>query len=166
MTRYSIAFLLVGVLLASCGKNKNTETVDQNDSQAAASEPTTSKFTPFVVDSSKMRLVAPGVKVYTVKEGTGNIPNAGDKIIAHYHGMLPNGKVFDSSFERGQPFEFPLGQGRVIQGWDKAFATMKVGTQAVLVLSPDMAYGVNGTGPIPPNATLIFHVELLGANKP
>jgi FKBP-type peptidyl-prolyl cis-trans isomerase len=102
--------------------------------------------------------------VYIVEEGKGNMPKQGRKIRAHYHGTLLTGKKFDSSFERGAPFEFTLGQGQVIKGWDEAFARMKVGTKAVLILPPDLAYGERGAGAnIPPNSTLRFDVELLDA---
>lgn len=104
-----------------------------------------------------------GVDVETIKDGTGEYPKKGQKVIVHYTGTLTNGKKFDSSKDRGKPFEFTLGQGEVIRGWDEGVAQMKIGQTAKLTCSPDYAYGAAGAGGvIPPNATLIFEVELLG----
>lgn len=100
-----------------------------------------------------------------LQEGTGDIPSAGDEVIAHYTGRLEDGTVFDSSVERGNTFNFPLGRGRVIKGWDQGFATMRVGEKAILSCAPDYAYGAGGSPPtIPPNATLKFEVELIDFN--
>jgi len=99
--------------------------------------------------------------IYTaVKEGTGPSPTATDSVKVHYRGTLPNGKEFDSSYSRGQPAEFPL--NRVIKCWTEGVQKMKVGGKAKLVCPPGIAYGERGAGGvIPPNATLIFEVELL-----
>ncbi|KAG7526179.1 peptidyl-prolyl cis-trans isomerase FKBP1A-like [Solea senegalensis] len=104
-----------------------------------------------------------GVQVDTVRPGDGaHFPQKGRNVLVHYVGRLTNGKVFDSSRERGQPFSFVLGQGQVIRGWDEGVARMSVGEVAHLTCSPDYAYGSRGYPPvIPPNATLIFEVELL-----
>ena len=94
--------------------------------------------------------------------GTGALPRAGQTVQVHYTGWLTNGQKFDSSRDRGAPFEFPLGAGRVIQGWDVGVATMTVGSKRRLVLPGSLAYGPQGIpGVIPPNATLLFDVELL-----
>ena len=96
--------------------------------------------------------------------GSGALAEKGKKISVHYTGTLyPSGEKFDSSVDRGQPFEFTLGIGQVIKGWDEGFAGMKVGGKRTLIIPPDMAYGSSGAGgAIPPNATLRFEVELLG----
>ena len=96
--------------------------------------------------------------------GSGALAEKGKKISVHYTGTLyPSGDKFDSSVDRGQPFEFTLGIGQVIKGWDEGFAGMKVGGKRTLIIPPDMAYGSSGAGgAIPPNATLRFEVELLG----
>ncbi len=103
-----------------------------------------------------------GLKYTDVKEGTGAQPRAGQTAVVHYTGWLPDGTKFDSSKDRGQPFSFPLGQGRVIKGWDEGVATMRVGGTRRLVIPPDLGYGARGAGGvIPPNAELVFEVELL-----
>ncbi|MFZ4055931.1 MAG: FKBP-type peptidyl-prolyl cis-trans isomerase [Polynucleobacter sp.] len=110
------------------------------------------------------------LKKIDVLVGAGADATAGSNVSVHYTGWLydpsaPNnkGKKFDSSLDRGQPFGFPLGGGRVIRGWDEGVAGMKVGGKRTLIIPPEMGYGANGAGGvIPPNATLLFDVELLG----
>ena len=102
-----------------------------------------------------------GLKIKINVEGDGEKPQSGQTVVAHYHGTLEDGTKFDSSFDRNQPFSFPVGQGRVIKGWDEAFMDMKVGTHATLTIQPELAYGSRSMGTIPPNSTLIFDVELL-----
>lgn len=83
----------------------------------------------------------------------------------HYTGTLADGTKFDSSLDRGQPFSFPLGEGKVIKGWDEGLSTMRVGGKRQLVIPPDLGYGQRKSGPIPPNSTLYFEVELLKIRK-
>jgi peptidylprolyl isomerase len=108
-----------------------------------------------------------GLKIIDTQVGTGASPKTGQTCVMHYTGWLyengARGKKFDSSVDRGQPFEFPIGAGRVIRGWDEGVATMKVGGKRTLIIPPELGYGARGAGGvIPPNATLIFDVELLG----
>lgn len=91
---------------------------------------------------------------------------AGDYVSVHYTGMLEDGTVFDSSVERGQPIEFPLGVGRVIKGWDQGILGMCVGEKRKLTIPPSLGYGQSGAGPIPPGATLIFTTELVAIESP
>lgn len=106
-----------------------------------------------------------GVTVEILKPGTGPLPNPGQNVEVHYIGTLADGTKFDSSRDRGQPFVFTLGVGQVIKGWDEGVAMMKVGTRAKLTIPPQLGYGARGAGrAIPPNATLIFDVELLAAH--
>jgi peptidylprolyl isomerase len=100
------------------------------------------------------------------KVGDGATPQSGQRLTVHYTGWLTDGTKFDSSVDRGQPYQFVLGAGRVIPGWDKGLATMKVGGKRRLILPPELGYGARGSAPrIPPNATLIFDVELLAAQQ-
>jgi len=95
--------------------------------------------------------------------GTGAVATAGKMVDVHYTGTLTNGKPFDSSHTRGQPFSFKLGGGQVIRGWDEGIEGMKVGGRRTLTIPPDLGYGARGAGGvIPPNATLVFEVELMG----
>jgi FKBP-type peptidyl-prolyl cis-trans isomerase len=106
---------------------------------------------------------ASGLKYVDEVVGTGDLAVAGKTTTVHYTGWLENGKKFDSSVDRGQPFSFPLGAGRVIKGWDEGVQGMKVGGKRKLTIPSELGYGSRGAGGvIPPNATLIFDVELLG----
>ena len=107
-----------------------------------------------------------GLKYEDVKVGTGDTAEAGKAVTVHYTGWLTNGTKFDSSKDRGQPFDFPLGGGRVIRGWDEGVQGMKVGGVRKLTIPPELGYGARGAGGvIPPNATLVFEVELLKVGK-
>ena len=103
-----------------------------------------------------------GLKYTDEVVGTGKQPQPGQTAIVHYTGWTLDGKKFDSSKDKNQPFQFPLGAGRVIKGWDEGVATMKVGGKRILIVPPELGYGARGFPPvIPPNATLKFEVELL-----
>jgi len=116
------------------------------------------------VDPAKMQTGEQGLKWIVRSPGSGAVPKSGQMITAHYTGYLVNGQKFDSSVDRGKPFETQIGVGRVIKGWDMAFTQMKVGEKRVLVIPGDLAYGKQGAGGgrIPPDATLVFDVELIG----
>ena len=135
---FSAALILPGMLMT-------------NDSSSAASS---SHTTPS------------GLKYEDVKVGTGDAAETGKTVSVHYTGWLTNGTKFDSSKDRGQPFEFPLGGGRVIKGWDEGVKGMKVGGVRKLTIPPELGYGARGAGgAIPPNATLVFEVELLKVGR-
>lgn len=103
------------------------------------------------------------LQIEEIVPGTGASPTQGQTVVVHYTGWLTNGKKFDSSVDRGVPFEFQIGVGQVIQGWDQGVSTMKVGGKRKLTIPPELAYGDKdvGGGLIPSNSTLIFEVELL-----
>ena len=108
------------------------------------------------------KVTSSGLAYKIIKKGTGAKAEAGKTVSVHYTGKLSNGTKFDSSYERNQPIEFELGRGRVIKGWDEGISLLNVGSKATFIIPPDLAYGARGAGGvIPPNATLIFDVELV-----
>jgi FKBP-type peptidyl-prolyl cis-trans isomerase len=115
----------------------------------------------------KSKKTSSGLEYWDIKVGSGETAKAGKPVTVHYTGWLTNGKKFDSSVDRGQPFVFPLGGGKVIKGWDEGVAGMKVGGKRQLHIPPELGYGDKniGNGLIPPNSTMIFDVELLGVGK-
>jgi peptidylprolyl isomerase len=128
---------------------------------SAMTDPSSAQSAPKPVTTSS------GLQIIDTKVGTGASPRENQTAVVHYTGWLYNngtkGAKFDSSVDRGQPFEFPIGQGRVIKGWDEGVATMKIGGKRTLIVPPQLGYGARGAGgAIPPNATLMFDVELLG----
>ena len=124
-------------------------------------------FKSAMAQTGKTMTTPSGLQITDIKVGTGATPKTGQTCVMHYTGWLyengAKGKKFDSSVDRGEPFEFPIGQKRVIAGWDEGVASMKVGGKRTLIIPPALGYGARGAGGvIPPNATLIFEVELLG----
>jgi peptidylprolyl isomerase len=122
--------------------------------------------TAAMAQAGKTMTTPSGLQIADSKVGTGATPKTGQTCVMHYTGWLyvngAKGQKFDSSLDRGQPFEFPIGVRRVIAGWDEGVATMKVGGKRTLIIPPELGYGARGAGGvIPPNATLIFEVELL-----
>ena len=121
----------------------------------ALTEPTPSEPNPMTTTDS-------GLQYEEIKEGTGAMPKAGQSVTVHYTGTLENGTKFDSSRDRNRPFSFRIGVGQVIKGWDEGVMSMRVGGQRKLVIPPELGYGARGAGGvIPPNATLVFDVELI-----
>jgi peptidylprolyl isomerase len=116
-------------------------------------------------DAQPVTTTPSGLKIIDLKVGAGPSPKPGQTCVMNYTGWLyengNKGKKFDSSLDRNQPFSFPIGQHQVIAGWDEGVATMKVGGKRTLIIPPELGYGARGAGGIPPNATLIFDVELL-----
>jgi peptidylprolyl isomerase len=131
----------------------------QADAAAAAAKETDGVIAKKWPD---LKATSSGLRYKVLKEGGGAKPAAGAMVSAHYQGTLLNGTVFDSSYKRGEPIRFPVGQGNVIPGWDEALMDMKKGEKRLLVIPPNLAYGERGAGGvIPPNATLVFDVELV-----
>ena len=113
---------------------------------------------------TNLQTTASGLQYTVDQPGTGVQPQAGQTVAVHYTGWLTDGTKFDSSRDRGRPLEFPVGQGRVIKGWDEGIAAMHVGEKRTRVSPPSLGYGARGAGGvIPPNATLVFKVELVDA---
>ncbi len=118
------------------------------------------KPTSIILD--KQQKPAAGLKIEDAKVGTGKEAKSGDTVAVHYRGTLTDGKEFDSSYKTNQPFSFTIGEGRVIKGWDQGVPGMKVGGKRKLTIPSDLGYGEAGSPPvIPPNATLIFEIELV-----
>lgn len=148
MLRIALGFFLLAALTVACGSN------DSDDTRA-----------PRSVDESDYVTTNSGLKYHDFLTGNGATASPGDEVTVHYTGWLTDGTLFDSSRGRG-PFTFPLGEGRVIEGWDEGVAGMKVGGERQLVIPADLGYGDQGAGDdIPPGATLIFEVELLDVNE-
>ena len=117
------------------------------------------------INSTGEIMLASGLKITEIKQGTGDFPKKGQTVVVHYTGTLEDGTKFDSSHDRNTPFSFTLGIGQVIKGWDEGLATMRVGGRSTLIIPSELAYGSRGAGNvIPANATLKFDVELLAIN--
>lgn len=112
-------------------------------------------------NTQKTMAQAPQVSVQDTIVGTGDVAATGNRIVVHYTGKFIDGQVFDSSVTRGEPFQFVLGAGQVIRGWDEGIVGMRVGGKRILSVPPELGYGTNDYGPIPGSSTLIFEVELL-----
>jgi FKBP-type peptidyl-prolyl cis-trans isomerase len=175
----SVAFMLVCVVLlvvGQVGSKQNTAiaaeltqtppaptTVTENNILIASN--TMSDANAAATPSSDENVVTTpsGLKYVELKEGTGATPQPGQTVEVHYVGTLEDGTQFDSSRDRGQPFSFKIGIGQVIKGWDEGVSTIKVGGRRKLIIPSELGYGARGAGGvIPPNATLLFDVELLG----
>ena len=141
--------LALALLLAPLGGCSHKAKGSADDSKAAKGEKSTA---------------AGALAIDEVKVGEGATATKGKTVSVHYSGHLTDGTKFDSSYDRGQPIDFHLGAGEVIKGWDQGIEGMKVGGKRKLTIPPELAYGARGTpgGPIPPNATLVFDVELVG----
>ncbi|MCS6789795.1 MAG: FKBP-type peptidyl-prolyl cis-trans isomerase [Bacteroidia bacterium] len=148
-------------LVWSCTSSKNSES--QQVQAAPPAEAPSTPFIPYPIDSARIERLPSGLGLYVHERGNGNLPKPGQRVVVHYHGILTDGRKFDSSYDRGVPFDFMLGQGQVIRGWDEGIAKLPVGTKAVLIVPPELGYGDRDMGAIPPNSTLIFYVELLAA---
>ena len=144
------------MMLAACG-GANEPTAETGEEETAVSTPEQPTTNPSEATESVTEL-----QFIETEAGDGPQAQPGQLVAVHYTGKLADGTVFDSSLDRGEPIEFVLGAGRVIPGWDQGIAMMNVGDKATLIIPPDLAYGASGAGGvIPPNATLIFDVELV-----
>ena len=151
--------LVLAVSAAGCNESaqKTTSTSSETTSSATSAVPGTTSSE----SGGKVHKLASGLQYEDVVVGSGKMAEPGMNVSVHYTGTLTNGEKFDSSYDRGQPIQFQLGAGRVIQGWEEGIKGMRIGGKRKLTIPPDLGYGANGTGPIPPNATLLFDVELV-----
>lgn len=163
----SVCYLMVGC--PEEGVNPQTSTTGQTTTTPSVTSTATTispspTATPTTTTSTGKVITTPsGLKYEDLKVGTGATPKPGQTVSVQYTGTLENGTKFDSSRDRGVPFEFPIGQGQVIPGWDEGLSTMKVGGRRKLTIPANLGYGAAGAGGvIPPNATLLFDVELVG----
>lgn len=166
----SVGFMLVCVVvlvLAKVGAKQDTS-VAVSLTQTTPASTTVNENNTLIASKTmadeKVVTTPSGLKYVEIVEGTGDTPKTGQKVTVHYIGTLEDGTKFDSSGDRDRPFDFKLGAGQVIKGWDEGLSTMKVGGRRKLIIPPGLGYGARGAGGvIPPNATLVFDVELLKA---
>lgn len=149
-------FVVIIVVLVFAGVALWAQT--STHKSAPAARPNTAAPTKVTGDGVK---TASGLQYWDIKAGTGALAKDGSHVTVHYTGWLTTGKKFDSSVDAKQPFDFTIAQGDVIKGWDEGVAGMKVGGKRQLRIPPELGYGASGSGPIPPNATLIFDIQLL-----
>lgn len=177
--------IVCAIILIACGGSDSTSTVpdmedetptveteatssdDSSNEEAAGEEGSTIPSADTQSNTTNQpqgesMITDSGLEVRMMEEGSGETPQAGDIVVVHYTGTLEDGTKFDSSYDRGEPIAFPLGQGRVIPGWDEGIGLLNVGSKAQLIIPPELAYGDQGAGGvIPPGATLVFEVELV-----
>lgn len=163
MRKLLICFAVASLAGATACTKKTEETATSPSSAAAPATTSAPSAASAPATAANTKTLPGGLKVEDVTVGTGAEAVAGKTVVVHYTGTLTDGKKFDSSRDRNEPFSFPLGAGRVIKGWDEGVAGMKVGGKRKLTIPSELGYGATGTpgGPIPPNATLLFDVELI-----
>jgi peptidylprolyl isomerase len=170
------ALLAAAVALAACGGDSKSDETAATPTKTAAAPTATATAAPVgkvkvtgalgakpKVSITPINATPPAkLVIKDIAKGHGKKAKSGDTVTVHYYGALyANGSEFDASWDRGQPFSFPLGAGQVIPGWDKGVVGMKVGGRRVLTIPPELGYGPQGSGPIPPNSTLVFVVDML-----
>jgi peptidylprolyl isomerase len=178
--RRLLPVLACAVLLAACGGSSKKDETAATPTKTPAKPTATATAAPVgkvkvtgALGAKPKIVVTPinatppaKLKIKDLAKGHGKAAKAGETVTVQYDGVLyENGTEFDASWNRHQPFSFPLGAGRVIPGWDKGVVGMKVGGRRVLTIPPELGYGPQGSGPIPPNSTLVFVVDMLKIQK-
>ena len=154
--KLKIVFLFISLLVVLITFEFSSKALDENLKNKKGDK----------METQKLIKTPSGLQYSDIKEGNGGSPKTGQTVRVHYTGWLTDGKKFDSSVDRGEPFEFNVGNGEVIKGWDEGVITMKIGGKRKLVIPPELGYGKNGAGSvIPPNSILVFEVELLGVKN-
>jgi len=157
---------LLGSTVFPVAAQKQTATPKHQAANRKSTRRVTRKRTPVASSTASLIKTLPsGLSYIITHKGEGRQPLIGEKVIVNYTGLLTSGVKFDSSLDRGRPYAFELGKGRVIKGWDEGIAKLHVGDQATFIIPPQIAYGEKGRGPIPANATLVFIVELMGIEE-
>lgn len=161
--KLTVILIISMFLIFGCEKeNTQTEGSSEMSESTQQEEMMSSQSGPAKVDEADYQTTDSGLKYAILKKSDGEKPQSGQTVAVHYSGWLPDGKNFDSSYKRNKPFEFMLGQGQVIRGWDEGISLLKKGEKAQLVIPPELGYGQRGIpGVIPANSTLIFDVELV-----
>ncbi len=157
----SVACMALALFLLNAQESSSILSVEQQQTAAVISTNEYVSISDVYADSADYNGDVRDLIVDDIIVGTGSEIKEGDTVSVHYIGTLQNGQQFDNSYIKGKPFEFTLGEGEVMKGWDQGVVGMKVGGQRILVIPPELAYGKSGVGPIPANATLVFAVELL-----
>ncbi|MEM9933216.1 MAG: FKBP-type peptidyl-prolyl cis-trans isomerase [Bacteroidota bacterium] len=164
--KHSLFICLLALAVFSCTKPAPQEQSEAAEPTTTATESTSSAnqavavTVPFeVVDSSAVEDLGGGIKMYVIERGSGVIPETGSNVVINYHGMLTDGTVFDSSFGKQGVMDFNLNQ--LITGWQVALTAVETGSKIKIIVPPEMGYGAQGQGQIPPNSTLIFDIDLI-----
>ena len=162
---FLIAAVCVSASFAQTKKRTVKRTIKRTTKGATVKTKVIKKMTNNLISQAAIT-TASGLTYIITKKGEGAQLKAGDNVIVHYTGLLTNGQKFDSSLDRGEPLSFPLGVGRVIKGWDEGLQKLRVGDHATLIIPPAIGYGSRGAGGvIPPDATLVFIVEIVGVQN-
>ena len=169
MSRLACALALAALAVVGCQQGSTTSSSTSTTSSSATATPSAEAEKAPVASEAPAtalpagRTTASGLQIQEIQEGTGALAENGKRVSVHYTGRLTDGTQFDTSLDKGTPYQFTLGNREVIAGWDEGIAGMRIGGKRRLTIPPQLAYGSQGTpgGPIPPNATLVFEVELM-----
>jgi peptidylprolyl isomerase len=164
--KFILAFVAAILFLSGVPDTAKSQTRKSKPAASRSSRKSTKRPAKVVAPPPSPIGTTPSGLIYVItRRGEGRQPVAGETVFVHYTGMFTSGVKFDSSLDKGRPYAFQLGAGRVIKGWDEGIAKLHVGDQAALVIPSSLGYGTSGRGPIPPDSTLVFIVELVGIQE-